>query len=211
MFTCILPSPLSPFCLPHASTSDKKGKEEQTSNPCNSFWKSPRQYGSLEPLSWAPPHQLCSSLSTACACSSFTFLRSALPVWRHRPSNSHTSSHGRPSWAWLVWNLFVLPQGGRGLDPIRGLGLGLSQEPLLTSCISTDPVRLYVAAASSGGDPLLCNTVTSWVPTTLSHECELHWKQSILCVSLKEVRTALPHKKCTFLLTVKLEWVTLLQ
>lgn len=55
MFTCIFPSPLKSLlpasCLQPLTGS---GKEEQTSYPCESFWKSPRQCWPLAPLSWAP-------------------------------------------------------------------------------------------------------------------------------------------------------------
>lgn len=104
MFTCIFPSPLSPFCLPHAFNLWQEGKRGTDLR----FLTQAVLVPGTSVLS--PSHRLCSSLPTAHARSSFIFLRTALPGWRYRPSDSHTSSHGRLSWAWLVWNLFSCPK-----------------------------------------------------------------------------------------------------
>lgn len=158
------------------------------------------------PSALSPSQHTCSSLPTAkCLLSSLTLLSWGLFLLEAQTSDSqHTSSHGRLPWAQFTWSLVILhAPGGQGSNLMRNLGRGPFPG------VTTKVLHLHKPPSAAGMDPRLYSAVTSWVSSSLTN-AKLRCKQSSLCFSLRGLRMSLPLKKRTFLLTIKLRWVTLL-
>lgn len=204
MLTCVSPSPPSLLGLLHAWP--EKRRTTRSSNQCDSFWESLSPNWSLKPLFYIAPNISASLYLLPRACS-FTFLRLALAAGGMGPMIPNTPQvmedfleHS------LFGTSFIEPQGSWGSNPMRNLGVGLSQG------IATKPPHPYKPLSLGHSEQLHHLAWTHfWKTLSLpeSYPSPLKMPSSAvhktpLCLSLKEVRMTLPHKKCTLLLTIKL-------